>query len=115
MRELAVSDMSGATCFENVLAAFNASQEDRLPAGVKRPVLPACMFACQAVVADNTQGCLVVNAGQFGLDTDGKLSGCFHASFVRIAQRVRKRFVRLFCVRGEGRLGRVWMRGVCVG
>jgi hypothetical protein len=106
VRKLSVGDVSGAACFEDVLTAFNTSEKDSLAAGVKRPTLLACMSACQAVVTDYTQETLVVNAGKLGLDTGGELSGCCHASFVRIAQRGRNSFVRFFCVRGEGgRLG----------
>jgi hypothetical protein len=79
---LAVGDMSGAACFENVLAALDTSQKDRLAAGVKRPVLFACMSTRQAVIADYTQGGFVVNAGQFGLDTGGELRCCCHTRVV---------------------------------
>ena len=79
---LAVSDMSGATCSKNVLAALYAGQKDGLAARVKQPVLLACMSACQAVVADSAQDALVVNAGQFGLDAGGKLRCCCHTRVV---------------------------------
>ncbi len=84
VRELAIGDMSCAACFEDVLAAFNASEKDRLAAGIYRPFLLASVFAVEAVVTDNTQGGLVVNAGQFGLDAGWELSGCCHTFFVRM-------------------------------
>jgi hypothetical protein len=83
VRVLSVGNMGRTACPENVLAALDAGQKNSLAAGVKRPALLACMSACQAVVADNTQGGFVVNAGQFGLDTGGELSGCCHASNMR--------------------------------
>jgi hypothetical protein len=79
---LVVGDMSGAAGAENVLAAFDASEENGLAAGVKRPALLACMPACQAVVTDYTQETLVVNAGKFGLDAGGELRCCGHTRVV---------------------------------
>jgi hypothetical protein len=102
VRELAVSNVSRTTCFENVLAALDASEEDSLAARVKRPVLLACVSAVETVVTNNTQETLVVNAGELGLDTGGELSGCCHALNMRTRQRGRNSFLRLFCVGGMG-------------